>query len=101
MKAHSHLLIGTAIVILIIVLVFLFRKKQKGLAGIKFKKTTSGKALVKMLKKNGWKVISQSGSHIKVEKKSIHVTIPNHKEIKKGTYHSIIKKITFVENLKK
>ncbi len=55
----------------------------------------SGKELVKKLMKLGFVVTRQKGSHIRVERntsnKTIKITIPNHKNIKKGTLHQIIK----------
>jgi len=55
----------------------------------------SGKELVKKLMKFGFVVIRQKGSHIRIEKntqnKTIKITIPNHKVIKKGTLHNILK----------
>jgi len=55
----------------------------------------SGKELVKKLMKLGFVVTRQKGSHIRIEKnkpnKTLKITIPNHKNIKKGTLHQIIK----------
>lgn len=55
----------------------------------------SGKELVKILMKNGFVVVRQRGSHIRVEKNTkeglIKITIPNHPEIKKGTLNQILK----------
>ncbi|OGG15213.1 hypothetical protein A2773_05005 [Candidatus Gottesmanbacteria bacterium RIFCSPHIGHO2_01_FULL_39_10] len=46
----------------------------------------SARELVKAFKKLGFEYISQEGSHIKVQHPDGRkVTIPNHKEIKKGT----------------
>jgi len=57
-------------------------------------KTFSGKELVKALRRIGYYVDHQKGSHIFMhnisEKKS--VIVPNHKELKKGTLNSILKK---------
>ena len=53
--------------------------------------------LIKLLEKYGYVVIRQTGSHIRLLKKteeSEHsITIPNHKPIKIGTLHSIVKDI--------
>ncbi len=55
----------------------------------------SGRELVKLLMKNGFVIVRQRGSHIRVEKNTknglIKITIPNHPEIKKGTLNQIIK----------
>ncbi len=49
----------------------------------------SGKETIKALKKIGFVVVSQSGSHIKLrrmlENRSTTLIIPNHKQLKKGT----------------
>lgn len=49
----------------------------------------SSNQLIKVLAKFGFKVVRQSGSHIRLEKisggKKQLITIPNHKTIKKGT----------------
>ena len=41
----------------------------------------------------GYKIVRQSGSHIHLwnEKRRILVTVPNHKELAKGTLNAIIK----------
>ena len=55
----------------------------------------SGKELVKRLRRFGFVVTRQKGSHIRIEKnfedKTIKITIPNHPLIKKGTLNQIIK----------
>ncbi len=55
----------------------------------------SGKAVVKILEKQGFSVVRQKGSHIVMHKltptgKKIGV-VPNHKEVQKGTLRSIAK----------
>ena len=61
----------------------------------------SGKDLIKKLMKLGFVVIRQRGSHIRIEKntreKTIKITIPNHKNIKRGTLHQIIKTAELTE----
>ena len=49
--------------------------------------------VVKALKKAGFKIVRQSGSHIHLwnEDSRTLVTVPNHPELKKGTLTSIIK----------
>lgn len=43
----------------------------------------SGKDMLRLYKKAGWKVVSQKGSHVKVAKDSEREIIPMHKELKK------------------
>ena len=56
----------------------------------------SGIEVIKKLKKAGFIVVRQKGSHIRLEKynfeieKTIKLTVPNHPQIKKGTLKSII-----------
>ena len=55
----------------------------------------SGRELIKILLRKGFVVVRQKGSHIRLEKNTdlttIKVTIPDHKVLKKGTLHQIIK----------
>ncbi len=54
----------------------------------------SGKDVVKTLSKIGYKIDHQTGSHIILRhKKPPHrrITVPDHKEIAKGTLRAIIK----------
>lgn len=55
----------------------------------------SGKEIIKILRKNGFVVVRQKGSHIRLEKNTpegtIKITVPNHPVLKKGTLHQIIK----------
>ena len=55
----------------------------------------SGMDLVKMLCSQGFVVVRQKGSHIRLEKntpeKTIKLTVPNHPELKKRTLHHILK----------
>ena len=56
--------------------------------------TFSGKDLIKALRRLGFYVDHQRGSYIflyNIERK-ISVIVPNHKELKKGTLHNILKK---------
>ena len=53
----------------------------------------SGKEMVKEFEKAGWAKKSQSGSHVKMEKNGKIVIIPMHRELKKGTEHSIRKQL--------
>lgn len=59
------------------------------------KKVFAGKDVVKALRRIGFVVDHQRGSHIFMHhlEKNISVIVPFHREIKKGTLHSIIKKV--------
>ena len=48
---------------------------------------------IKILKKFGFRIVRQSGSHIHLwnEDRNLLVTVPNHPELAKGTLLSIIK----------
>ena len=54
----------------------------------------SGQELVKLLSKIGFEVDHQTGSHIILRQKEEphrRITVPNHKEIAKGTLRAIIR----------
>lgn len=55
----------------------------------------SARTIINALKRAGFELISQRGSHIKLSKKEdekiFTVIIPNHKEIAIGTFSSILK----------
>jgi predicted RNA binding protein YcfA (HicA-like mRNA interferase family) len=57
-------------------------------------KIFSGKDVVKALRRKGFVVDHQRGSHIFLHnlEKNISVVVPLHKEIKKGTLNNIIKR---------
>jgi predicted RNA binding protein YcfA (HicA-like mRNA interferase family) len=57
-------------------------------------KVFSGREMVKALHRIGFVVDHQRGSHIFLHnlEKNISIVVPNHKEIKKGTLNSILKK---------
>ena len=58
-------------------------------------RTFSGKDVVKALRRIGFIIDHQRGSHIFMHnlEKNISVIVPLHKELKKGTLNSIIKKV--------
>ncbi len=67
-------------------------------------KVFSGKEVIKALRRIGYIIDHQRGSHIFLHnlKRNISVIVPNHKTLKKGTFNSIIKKVRItVEELKK
>jgi len=53
----------------------------------------SAKQVIKALERMGFKIVRQSGSHIHLwnDQKRILVTVPNHRELAKGTLNGIIK----------
>lgn len=67
-------------------------------------KTFSGNQIVKALRRLGFVIDHQRGSHIFMHnlERNISVIVPNHKEVKKGTLNSIIKKAGInIDELKK
>ncbi len=67
-------------------------------------KTFSGRQVVKALRRCGFVVDHQRGSHIFLHNldKNISVIVPNHKELKKGTLNNIMKKAGLtIEDLQK
>jgi len=66
-------------------------------------RTFSGKEVVKALRRVGYVVDHQRGSHVFMHnlEKNTSLVIPLHRELKKGTLHSILKKAGLtVEDLK-
>ena len=63
----------------------------------------SGREVVKVFEKLGWEIARQRGSHIIMSKKDHLATlsIPNHKEVAKGTLRSLIRsaRLTVLEFL--
>jgi len=53
----------------------------------------SGKDMVKLYEKDGWRFARQKGSHVIMEKCGEHVSIPMHKELATGTEHGLLKKL--------
>ena len=53
----------------------------------------SGKEVVKAFENLGWQVSRQSGSHIVLTKdgEMASLSVPNHKEVAKGTLRSLIR----------
>ncbi len=54
----------------------------------------SGKEVIKALTKVGFKAVRQKGSHVRLEKHTeervLKVTVPLHKQLKKGTLNMIL-----------
>ena len=65
----------------------------------------SGRDLIKFLKKLGYEVVRQRGSHVRLRKETesgIHnITIPYHEEIAKGTLNAILNDISKWNNIPK
>ncbi len=62
----------------------------------------SGPKLVRSLRKFGYTVLRQTGSHIRLATQQDgehHVTVPNHDPIKVGTLHDILKDVAAHHNL--
>jgi predicted RNA binding protein YcfA (HicA-like mRNA interferase family) len=54
----------------------------------------SGKEMLRLFEKNGWKKIRQKGSHVVVQKDGeLPETIPMHKELKKGLEKTLMKRL--------
>lgn len=53
----------------------------------------SGKEMPALFLGNGWHMISQRGSHVKVGKGSLREIIPMHQELKKGTESALLKRL--------
>jgi len=53
----------------------------------------SGKEMVRLYEKHGWFVLWQTGSHVRMGKGPERETIPMHRELKKGTEHSLLKRL--------
>ncbi len=60
---------------------------------MKVPRDISGQQLISSLKKAGFEISRQTGSHVRLSNNSIpqyHITIPNHKSIKIGTLNNIL-----------
>ena len=53
----------------------------------------SAKEMLKLLKENGYEIISQNGSHVKLSNGERTIIFPNHgsKDLKKGLEQAILK----------
>lgn len=63
-------------------------------------RTFSGKEVVKALRRIGFVVDHQRGSHIFMHnlQRNISVIVPAHKELKKGTLQNILRKVGIATN---
>jgi predicted RNA binding protein YcfA (HicA-like mRNA interferase family) len=53
--------------------------------------TLSGEQLIRVLKKAGFAVVRQKGSHVSLQKASFKTVVPMHDELAKGTLLGILK----------
>jgi predicted RNA binding protein YcfA (HicA-like mRNA interferase family) len=51
----------------------------------------SGKEMLKLYLKDGWFVLRQEGSHVRVKKDGMKETIPMHKELHRGMEYKLLK----------
>lgn len=53
----------------------------------------SGKALIRALERDGWAVVRQRGSHVRLKKEGRRtaLVVPLHKEIRRGTLAGILR----------
>lgn len=71
---------------------------------MKIPRDLSAQELIKSLKKHGYIVSRQTGSHIRITTQmngEHHVTIPNHNPIKLGTLNAILNEISNHLNISK
>jgi len=65
----------------------------------------SGAKLIKLMKKLGYEVIRQKGSHVRLRKVSNigehNITVPMHPEMAKGTLNDILSKLSMWNNISK
>lgn len=71
---------------------------------MKLPRDVSGPEAVKALRRLGFTVTRQDGSHIRLSKGGLHVTVPNHRALLPKTLQSILRQANvtveeFVENL--
>ena len=70
-----------------------------GFDDYEWKKTMSGKEVMKLLVKNGWELVNSEGSHFKYTKNGKIVIVPRHRELKSGTFKGIKETVKQIENL--
>ncbi|MGH2668611.1 MAG: type II toxin-antitoxin system HicA family toxin [bacterium] len=65
----------------------------------------SGADLIRFLASLGYQTIRQRGSHIRLEKRTNvgqhHISVPNHKELAKGTLNDILTRVSLWNNIPK
>jgi predicted RNA binding protein YcfA (HicA-like mRNA interferase family) len=58
---------------------------------VKLPRDISGAEAVKALRRLGFEVVRQEGSHIRMSKGNVHVTVPNHRQLVPKTLQSILR----------
>jgi predicted RNA binding protein YcfA (HicA-like mRNA interferase family) len=58
---------------------------------VKLPRDISGPEAVKALRRLGFEIIRQEGSHIRIGKDNVRVTVPNHRYIAPKTLQSILR----------
>ena len=58
---------------------------------MKLPRDVSGSEAVKALRRCGFIVSRQEGSHIRMSKGAVHVTVPNHRDLLPKTLQSILR----------
>ena len=58
---------------------------------MKLPRDVSGPDAIKALRRLGFVVVRQQGSHVRISKGAVHVTIPNHRSIAPKTLQSILR----------
>lgn len=58
---------------------------------MKLPRDISGAEAVKALRRPGLNVVRQEGSHLRMSKGNIHVTVPNHRQLVPKTLQSIVR----------
>ena len=51
----------------------------------------SGEKLIRILKKAGFSIVRQKGSHVSLQKENLKTVVPLHSELAKGTLLGILK----------
>ena len=64
---------------------------------MKLPRDLDGKKLASLLRRHGYQITRQTGSHIRLTSSAKgadhHVTVPAHKEIRVGTLHTILRDV--------
>ncbi|MGO8765316.1 MAG: type II toxin-antitoxin system HicA family toxin [Limisphaerales bacterium] len=58
---------------------------------MKLPRDISGVEAVKVLRRLGFEVVRQEGSHIRLSKGNVRVTVPNHRQLVPKTLQSILR----------
>jgi predicted RNA binding protein YcfA (HicA-like mRNA interferase family) len=58
---------------------------------VKVPRDVSGAEAVKVFKRLGFVLVRQEGSHLRMSKANLHITIPNHREIAPKTLQTMLR----------